>query len=46
MMEIGSCSDETKDHIFLILKVKETSSTTYAEKGFLGAKKGGGITSQ
>ena len=46
MMETGSCSDEIKDHIFLILKVKEMSSTTHAQKGFLGVKKGGGIVSQ
>ena len=43
--EAGPCPDkEIKDHIFLILKVKNYL-TTHAQKGSLEVKKGGGITS-
>ena len=34
---------QIRDHIFLILKVKETSPTTHAQKGSLEVKKGGDI---
>ena len=35
---------EMKDHIFLILEVKEIFLTTHVQKGSLEVKKGGGIT--
>ena len=39
------CLDKRKrDHIFLILEVKEIFLTTHEQKGFLGARKGGGTT--
>ena len=37
--------EEIKDHIFLILEVKEDFLTTHAQKGSLEVKKGGGTTS-
>ena len=43
MEEAGPGSEETKDHIFLILEVKETSLTTQAHKGSLQVRKGGGV---
>ena len=33
---------QIKDHIFLILEVKETSRTTHAQKGSLEVKREGG----
>ena len=35
---------ETKDHIFLILEVKETFLTTHVQKDSLKVKKGAGAT--
>ena len=35
---------QIKDHIFLILKVKEASPTIHAQKGSMVVKKGGGTT--
>ena len=35
--------EEIKDHIFLILKVKETLLTTHEQKGSLEIKKGCGV---
>ena len=41
--EAGFCPGryEIKDHIFFILEVKETSSTTQVQKGSLEVQKGG-----
>ena len=48
MEEAVPCTDtklKKNTHTFLVLKVKETSPTTHAQKGFLEVKKGGCDTS-
>ena len=44
MEEAGPYPDKIKDHIFLILEIKEPFPTTHVQKGSLEIKKGGGAT--
>ena len=43
--EARPCPDKIKDHIFLILELKETSLATCVQKGVLEVKKGGVVSS-
>ena len=44
--ELNLAQIKDRDHIFLILEVKEMFPTTYAQKGSLEIRKGRGVTPQ